>query len=131
MLIPYQLWADVEIVARISILFVKLSILLLFLRIFNPPGTSKNKLYWWTVGTAWFNVLYAIALVLVVLLQCVGKTGPSSQCINDFLLLVLSSVINVISDIVMLVIPIYGIWGLHMQSRQKLGMSIIFAVGLM
>ena len=112
-------------------MLVKLSILLLFLRIFNPPGTPKNKVYWWTVGTAWFNVLYAIALILVVLLQCVGKTGPASQCIDDFLLLVLSSAINVISDIVMLAIPIGAIWKLQMQTRQKLGMSIIFAFGLM
>lgn len=40
-----------------------------------------------------------------------------------------SSVINVITDVVMLVIPLVAIWNLHMATRRKVGIGAIFAVG--
>ena len=127
-----QLWEDTQIVARVSILFVKLSILLMFLRIFSPPGTPKKAFYWWTVGTAWFNVLYATAILPILILQCQGGQDlTTTHCISDYVSLILGSIANTLTDIIMLVIPIGAIWKLHMQIRQKVGISAIFAVGSM
>ncbi len=125
-----QHFHDLEIVARLSIFFAKLSILLLFLRIFVPPGTQKGRIFYATWFVIWFNLLYCIALVLVVLTECVNKHAPrGATCINSYLLLVTASIINVLSDLVMLVIPIYAVWHLQMAKKRKLGLSIVFAVG--
>lgn len=56
---------------------------------------------------------------------------PSSQCVNTFLVLVTASVINVLSDIVMLLIPMYAVWDLHMPTKRKLSLSVVFGVGFM
>lgn len=48
---------------------------------------------------------------------------------DSFALFIASSVINVITDVVMLAIPLVAIWDLHMATRRKVGIGAIFAVG--
>lgn len=110
--------------------FAKFSILLLFLRIFVPHQTRKTKIYLSIWGVIWFNLLYCIALVLTVILQCVGKVEtPGKTCIDTYLLLVTASTINVLSDVMMLIIPLAAVWGLHLPVNRKIGLSVVFAVG--
>lgn len=110
--------------------FTKLSILLLFIRIFVPPQTRKTKIFYASWFVIWFNLLYCIALVLVVLLQCVNKQEIAGKtCIDTYALLVTASCINVISDLMMLMIPLAAVWNLHMPMRKKIGLSFVFAVG--
>lgn len=52
------------------------------------------------------------------------------SCVDSFALFIASSVINVITDVVMLVIPLVAIWDLHMATRRKVGIGAIFAVGI-
>lgn len=79
----------------------------------------------------WFNLLYCVSLVLVLILQCVGKKEVAGQsCVDSFALFIASSVINVITDVVMLAIPLVAIWDLHMATRRKVGIGAIFAVGI-
>lgn len=125
-----QLFSDFEIVARISIFFTKLSILLLFLRVFVPRQTRKTKIFYAIWAVIWFNALYCISLVLTVILQCVGKVEtPGTTCIDTYALLVTASTINVFSDVIMVIIPLSAVWGLHLPVKRKLGLSVIFAVG--
>lgn len=114
--------------------FTKVSILLLFLRIFVPPRTPKNTIYYVIWFVIWFNVLYCIALVLTVLLQCVGQPKSKAAkhtCIKTYYLVISASTINAISDIVMLIIPLVAVWDLHMPIQRKLALSVVFAVGML
>lgn len=79
----------------------------------------------------WFNILYCIAIILVLTLQCVGKkaVGPGKTCVDSFALFIASSVTNVITDVIMLIIPLFAIWNLHMATKRKVGIAAIFAVG--
>ena len=127
-----QLFGDIEIVARISIFFTKLSILLLTIRIFVPPQSKKTKIWYASWAVIWFNLLYCIALVLVVILQCVNKKEiPGKTCIDTYSLLVTASIINVLSDLMMLAIPLVAVWDLKMPMRRKIGISVVFAVGML
>ena len=110
--------------------FTKLSILLLFLRIFVPPLSRKTKIFYAIWVVIWFNFFYCVALVLTVLLQCVGKKkGSKGECIDTFSLLITASTINVLSDVVMLIMQINSVLKLHMSRKQKYGLSLVFAVG--
>ncbi|KJZ75179.1 hypothetical protein HIM_05373 [Hirsutella minnesotensis 3608] len=127
-----ELFSILEIVARISIFFTKLSILLLYIRYFCPSGARRNWIYWSTIAVILFNALYCIALVLVVRLQCVGKTkavADAGECVNHYLVLVTASTINVLTDVLILLIPMAAVSRLRMPQRRKLGMLVIFAVG--
>lgn len=112
--------------------FTKFSILLLFLRIFVPPPTQKNKIYYTVWSVIWLNLLFCIALVLALLLQCVGKKGvPMSSCINMHWILTVAALINSLSDIVMLLIPVAGVWRLQMPIKRKFELLVVFGTGML
>jgi hypothetical protein len=127
------LFKDIEVTARISIFFAKLSILLLYLRYFCPPRARKTDVFWSTWAVIVFNLLYCVALVLTVLLQCVGKETiqKGQSCINSYAVLVTASIINVVTDLVILGIPIVAIGRLQMPRKRRLGVWVVFAFGAM
>ncbi|KAI0552418.1 hypothetical protein F4679DRAFT_88648 [Xylaria curta] len=125
-----KLWLDIQMVARIAIFFARLSILLFYIRIFFPIGTAKSVFWWIIQAVIWLNVLYSVSLILVLTLQCVPYHLPwGSSCINQYLVLVLASVINIISDIAVLVIPIAFIIRLRTTKRRKWAIWALFAFG--
>lgn len=82
----------------------------------------------------WWNLLYTIALVLTVATECVDKERQlptREECLNQSALVISASVINVVSDIMILIIPIVAIWGLQMAKKPKFRLTAIFAVGVM
>jgi hypothetical protein len=117
-------------VARLAIFFARLSILLMYIRIFFPVGSFKT-LFWWVIqGVIWLNLLYTVSLILALNLQCVPYHLPwGHSCANQWLILVLASVINIISDIAVLVIPIASIVRLRTTRRKKWAIWALFAFG--
>lgn len=86
---------------------------------------------WWLIHiTIWANVLYSVALTLATTLQCVPQGLPwGTSCIDQYMVLVVSSSINIISDIVVLVIPVGLIWRLNMKTRTKWAIWCLFMFG--
>lgn len=127
-----QLFHDIEIVARIGMFFTKASILLLYRRIFIVNASAKGVTWWAIWSVFWYNLLYALALVLTVSLQCVGKpaaVAERGECLNQYAVLICASVINVLSDLMILIIPVAAIWGLQMAKSKKIRLSLLFAFG--
>lgn len=112
--------------------FTKVSIVLLYHRIFITPGSKKTGILWAIWFVFWWNLLYALALVLAVSLECVGKEAKvarNEECVNTYAVLIGASVINLVSDLMILIIPITAILRLHMAPKDKLRVSAVFAVG--
>lgn len=129
-----QLFHNIEIVARIGMFFTKVSILLLFQRLFLPKGFQKNKIFWAIWFVFWWNLLYAVALVIAVITECVGKedkVARGEQCINQYAVVICASVINVVSDLMILVIPLAAIGDLKISRKQNIRLSAVFAVGIL
>ncbi|KAI1381994.1 hypothetical protein F4677DRAFT_11743 [Hypoxylon crocopeplum] len=125
-----HLFQDSQITARLSIFFARTSILLLYIRIFFPHGSARSACWWVIQITIIINLLFTISFVLVTILQCVPRGLPfGSSCVNQWLVLVIASVINIISDIAVLVIPLACIWNLHMSRRRKWATGALFAFG--
>ncbi|OTB06056.1 hypothetical protein M426DRAFT_21178 [Hypoxylon sp. CI-4A] len=121
---------DLQPVARVAIFFAKLSILLLYIRVFYPKRVRRNSIWWTTQAVIVLNLLYTIALILLVTLQCVPYGRPwGDSCVNEWLVLVLSSIINIVSDIAVLVIPMASVWSLQMNRNKKLAIWALFAFG--
>lgn len=117
-------------VARVAIFFARLSILLLYIRIFFPIGTRRSTFWWIIQVVIWLNLLYTISLILVTTLQCVPRHLPwGSSCVNQWLVLVMASTINIITDIAVLVIPIASIIKLHAAKKKKWAIWALFGFG--
>ncbi|KAI2630908.1 hypothetical protein GGR54DRAFT_176157 [Hypoxylon sp. NC1633] len=125
-----KLFLDIQMVARVAIFFARLSILLLYIRIFFPIGTIRST-FWWVIQVViWLNFLYSISLILVTTLQCVPRHLPwGDSCVNQWLILIMASTINIISDIAVLVIPIASILKLQTTRRNKWAIWTLFAFG--
>ncbi|KAI0169864.1 hypothetical protein GGR52DRAFT_573915 [Hypoxylon sp. FL1284] len=125
-----ELFLDIQMVARVAIFFARLSILLLYVRIFFPIGTRRSP-FWWIIQLAIvLNLLYTTSLILVTTLQCVPRHLPwGSSCDNQWLVLVMASTINIITDIAVLVIPIASIVRLHAAKEKKWAIWALFAFG--
>ncbi|KAL8834479.1 MAG: hypothetical protein Q9176_007475 [Flavoplaca citrina] len=127
-----KLFHNIEIVARISMFFTKASILLLYHRLFIVDGSKKTGTWWAIWSVFWYNLLYALALVSTVITQCVGKPTAiveRGKCLNQYAVLICASVVNVISDLMILTIPITVILGLQKTKSKKIRLSFLFAFG--
>ena len=116
--------------------FTKASILLLYHRLFIPPRTTnaQGPIFWSIWFIFFWNLLYAVVLVLAVAFECVSKAtlvAAGKQCVDEYAVLVCASVINVTTDIMILVIPMMAIRGLNMNRGKKRRLYAVFAVGLL
>ena len=63
-------------------------------------------------------------------LQCVGRPhAPGQSCINSYAVLVTASVINVVTDLAILAIPLAAVSKLQMSAQKKQRLAILFTVG--
>ncbi|KAL9608797.1 MAG: hypothetical protein Q9167_006384 [Letrouitia subvulpina] len=116
------------------IFVTKLSILLQFVRIFVPH--RKGWLYVLIHLNIWFNLATYTGIFFAIIFSCVPREkiwNPlvSGHCVNHHAILIAGGVINVISDFCILFIPIRQVWQLQMSQKRKIGVSAIFAIGLL
>lgn len=107
---------------------VKVSILLLYLRLFARNRITKYSTYACLV----FVGAYSLACELSVGFGCrplrkrFAKEIPGS-CIDFQRLILVQNCLNIVSDAFMVLIPIPAAWALQLPRRQKIGVIAIFA----
>ncbi|PSN69611.1 hypothetical protein BS50DRAFT_618648 [Corynespora cassiicola Philippines] len=112
----------------------KISILLQMIRIFIP---CKRTPSWYAmVIFTWFNTIWFIGAELSSIFQCspiktVWHPEIRGQCINLVVRALMSGVFNIISDITMLVLPMFWISRLRLDLRKKITAALVFIVGLL
>ncbi|KZL74098.1 CFEM domain-containing protein [Colletotrichum tofieldiae] len=117
----------------VSLAFIKISIIFLYLRIF--PDEKFRKVLWLTQV---FNLLLLITFVAAQLALCqplklawVGWTKEiEGKCFNRNVFIILHGAINVALDLWMLVLPLTQLYKLHMKTRKKLGIMLMFSIGI-
>ncbi|KAI3395432.1 hypothetical protein diail_1361 [Diaporthe ilicicola] len=121
---------NLQMVARTSMFFAKLSILLLYIRLFFPKGVNRS-IFWWVIqAVIWLNLLYTVGLILAIALQCVPQHKPYGiSCVNQYMVLISASIINIISDLLVLLIPMVSVWRLNMSHKRKWAVWALFAFG--
>lgn len=106
--------------------FTKLSLLLLYYRIFAPDRVTKYLIFF---GIFYCFILYTSFLLLTFLL-CQSLLAISCQHRWDMFLLTTSG-LNVASDAYLLIIPLAAVAKLHMPTKQKLEVSAVFFAGML
>lgn len=87
-----------------------------------------------SIFAAWFVTGYTIAHILTNLFQCVPIKAAwdptvNARCIEYNAQLVAIAIINVATDVVVLVLPMRLVWGLQISPSQKWQLSAIFSLG--
>ncbi|KAI0423599.1 hypothetical protein F5Y09DRAFT_326943 [Xylaria sp. FL1042] len=113
---------------------VKTAILLEWTRLFVPPGTRTP--FWWTCQIVmWVNILYYISIVVVSAISCfphekIWHPNLPGRCFNTKAFFIGNATLNLASDIIILALPQRVIWSLKMSRDKKIGVSLVFAVGV-
>ncbi|RYC56723.1 hypothetical protein CHU98_g9487 [Xylaria longipes] len=120
----------------LSVLFLKLAILIDWLRIFLVPG-QRNAIFWSIHILIWSNAVYYISGTFLEIFRCspvqkiwdplfVGGTCPIDIDANNFV----SAVINLVSDLAIIAVPQFVVWKLNMTRGKKAGISLLFGIGI-
>lgn len=108
----------------------KLAILALYHRLF-PNKTIRIAVYILTavlIGLTISNVVADLAACQPFEANW-DVTLPGAHCFNKEAFFIWGSIPNIITDVVMLFLPMPVIWKLHTSKRLKIGLSVTFAVG--
>ncbi|CAD6574099.1 MAG: hypothetical protein ASARMPREDX12_006380 [Alectoria sarmentosa] len=124
----------IDILYSPLILATKLAILL---QIENVFVTNRNSIRFYLVQfLIWSNTIYYTTNIFLTAFQCsprakIWNTLLPGHCFTDFYTLnFVTTVLNVVSDLAVLVMPVLWIWKLQMGWKRKLGLSLIFASGI-
>ena len=104
------------------------------MRIFVP--TKRGLVFRLFQILVWLNVSFYVANVLSVIFQCtpvpkVWNTSMPGTCINTSLNFIITGVINVVSDVLIMLLPLWTIWHLKLPIQKKLSVSTVFAAGIL
>lgn len=112
----------------------KISILVFLLRVFEH-NTLKRAI-WATIGLC---VAYALSFFWATLLQCAPinhawlqlEEWHHGQCNNIHLQGWMSATFNIILDIIILILPLYELYKLHVNLKKKLMLMVMFSLGIL
>jgi hypothetical protein len=122
----------------VAAFFVKLSLFLLYLRLFKADKVTRWLIYGGILAS---GVIYSVCVIIYTAVVVPSPGQPDSGKIwasrvikNQVLLRILSAILGAfgaLSDIYLLVIPIRAIFHLQLPIRRKFGVSSIFLIGIL
>jgi hypothetical protein len=120
----------VNILFALSVSVTKISICVTYLRLFP---TKLDKVFSWTMIV--YSTALGVAVALAMLLQCnpIAKMWDSTidgTCINFKLMLLITGIMNSVSDCAVYLWPIRALSGLQLPTKQKVGLVIMFGFGV-
>lgn len=120
-----------------AILFTKVTVLLQLLEIFVPRQFTVDVSRWYSLWVLiGLNAVFFTTLMFLEIFQCrprekIWNPTIEGTCININQTFVATGVINVVDDCVILILPLVWTWQLQLRTKQKIGVSLIFATGFL
>ncbi|KAL6885976.1 hypothetical protein GGI43DRAFT_388778 [Trichoderma evansii] len=132
LVIILQLTLSYALIYTLCISTVKLSVLFFYLRVFP----NKSMVVATKIVIAFISV-WALANILMFFLLChpfaasYNPATPGGKCGNQVSAFIAVGVYNIISDFIVLTLPLRTIWTLNTKKQMKLSLSAIFLAGLL
>ncbi|KAL5380300.1 hypothetical protein DPSP01_007874 [Paraphaeosphaeria sporulosa] len=131
-------WANLgQIVYCPLSFFVKMAILVQYLRLFAPSRSVNRAMFFGAWGTIISCIILYTVLIFWTAFYCHprkaiwDKLTPDAKCsdVNDITLA--QGAFNMASDIIILVLPTSGLWSLNVPLGRKIAVTLLFATGLL
>jgi hypothetical protein len=119
----------------LTMLFTKSAILVEWIRIF-VPNRKRNSFFWISVVTITLNAAYFISAFIFIQFQCsprhkIWDRWIAGTCTDRGTVDKISGYVNIVLDIVLFFLPQRIIWKLHTSLSRKIGLSVVFGIGLL
>lgn len=129
---PKYSWIS-QLLFVFAVTISKLSIVWSYARL-SPSKVFKYTLF----ASGGFIILYGISFALAVVLRCnpinsywASDPNHRAGCFEENGPLIISSAINIFTDIWLVVLPIPILWKLHLPSRQRVILIILMSLGIL
>ncbi|KAM5458012.1 hypothetical protein McanCB49686_002439 [Microsporum canis] len=127
-----ELYFALQMLYRVTINMTKLSILLLYRKIFD---TERFRFKLICDILFIYIILYTIATFLVTIFQCdpipkAWSRAIPGSCINLTAFWYANAALHTLTDVMILILPMPVIKGLKLPQRQKLALIVVFALGV-
>ena len=115
---------------------IKTAILVDWCRLFVSIDRYKSFFWWGCTCIIIFQCVWGILCVILLNMQCrpheaIWKFWLPSKCYSLPKVMLTSATVQVISDLAMFLLPQRLIWSLQMSLQRKLGVSVMFSVGIL
>lgn len=131
LIVDFYKWIDIGAPTyHLSLMGYKMSILLLYLRIYRINRPFRYATY----ATMFIVFSYLFSNIWTQLFGChpfekeYNKKIPG-HCIDYIKADYAYGALNIITDLIIFVLPLPMIWQLHLNLKEKIGISLIFMVG--
>lgn len=119
----------------VTIGFIKIAIVFQWIHLFVPRET-RNGFWWICQIIGWLNWAAAIIMMFLVAFGCkpIAKFyNPllEGKCVDTIPTIYIAPSINLVFDTIALILPQKVIWGLQLSWQKRLGVSFLFALGLL
>lgn len=110
--------------------FAKLSLLVVYIRL-----SPQRSFQYCVAATMALIASYTVGLFFSFLFSCDPMSRSwnaletEGKCINQAALYIATAAANIISDVILFVLPIPLVVKLHMPRMQKIGLFFVFAIG--
>ncbi|ORY11130.1 hypothetical protein BCR34DRAFT_333400 [Clohesyomyces aquaticus] len=126
-----------EIVYCPAIFTVKMAILVQYLRMFAPNRTVNPTMYfgaWFVIGACF--IFYTIVMFWTIFYcsprpMIWNKFTPGGKCHDHSPIVVSSGIFNMVSDVVILLLPTSSLWKLRVPIGKKIAVTSLFGTGLL
>ncbi|OIW33786.1 hypothetical protein CONLIGDRAFT_640876 [Coniochaeta ligniaria NRRL 30616] len=121
----------VQILYNPVLSLVKSSVLIFLLRLFG----QKDGVRRFIIGLTVVNILQMVAVFVAVLLQCLpisfnwDLTITNGRCVDRRILYTFTSCFNIVTDLLVLGLPIWIFVDLKIPRRTKVALSFVFLLG--
>lgn len=122
----------------IGVVTLKVAILLEWKNIFVPHGT-RNFVFWAIHAMIWSCIFFYLSTIIAFNVACTPYEAFWNKLIEGncdrvnpgFIDMSTGAIVNFVTDVVILLLPQRAIWRLNMSTRKKVGVSVVFSVGLL
>ncbi|CAD6593760.1 MAG: hypothetical protein ASARMPRED_007916 [Alectoria sarmentosa] len=129
-------WVNIAaVVYGILVFFIKLSILLQYLRIFAPTRKGNMFIYVGVHLCIWSNLIFYLIVTVFEIDICSPRKKiwnpmmTTGHCYSVNATFQGTGIFNVISDFTILILPMPCVWRLRLPLKKKILMTAIFATG--
>lgn len=119
---------------NISGYFGRTYILLQLKRLFTTKG-HKGAVYWVIVASIVGNTMLYTAFLFAYIFQCVPRRmfwdpEATGRCVDEVQLQRATGALNIVSDVEILLVPLWAVWMLKMRLEHKIRVFAVFSVGV-
>jgi hypothetical protein len=118
-----------QIIYSLTVFTVKTAVLLLYRRLFPTPR-FKIAVH----AMLAFNLACFISFESVVVFQCkrisdAWQNPMSGRCINQIAFFQTVAIFSIVTDSLILIMPLFVVWKLHANRKKKIALSGMFLLG--